>query len=78
MAASAGIRSGRGGRGEPPAPGGSKAITSRSRMSPRNGCHMSRLAPIPVTSSSGVPLPVRATPQPQTGRAHDERGVQLT
>ena len=55
------MRSGRDGRCEPPAPGGSNATISRSSTRSRNGSHMSRLAPIPVTSTSGGPLPERAT-----------------
>src|SRR5262249_56473648 len=62
-AAGAGGRRGRGQDPAPPVPGASTLIVWISAPSSRssNGAHISRLAPIPMSSSSGRPSPRTAT-----------------
>src|SRR5258708_37428426 len=50
-------RYGRSGRGEPPTPGTSKMIAVVLVSASRNAFASSQLAPIPLTSNSGGPLP---------------------
>jgi hypothetical protein len=53
-AACCGIDIGSGGVLEPPVPGVSKLMSCRSVGAARNGCHISRLPPRPMTSRSAV------------------------